>query len=71
MTSLLLQIDVDRDYDVELLVRPAPIQLDELQVSVRNRQVYRWVNQDPKPYPSLRDARKSSLAPNDEDADED
>ena len=45
MTSLLLQIGVDRDYDLELVIRPQPIQLDELRVTVSSQKVYQLVRQ--------------------------
>ncbi|MCH7533643.1 MAG: hypothetical protein IIB36_18045 [Gemmatimonadetes bacterium] len=45
MTSLLLQIGVDRDYDLGLVIRPEPIQLDELRVTVRSQEVCAWLTQ--------------------------
>lgn len=45
MTSLFLQIGVDRDYELELGIRPQPIQLDELRVTVRSQEVCAWLTQ--------------------------
>ncbi len=45
MTSLLLEIGVDRNYDLELAVRPAPLPIGDIRVTVRGEQVRLWVRQ--------------------------